>query len=79
MATGMRVRIQSETMAETFVPMRVGRLHGRATKRPVLAGGYEIAVEIDCGRHDYGCSNMINSAINLFNIDVRSAGILFMD
>jgi hypothetical protein len=78
-ATGMRVRIQSDSMIDTFAPMHRGYLHGRVLKRPVSSGGYEIVANMDCGSYGYGCRNDINNAINLFNINVNQAGQPFVN
>lgn len=74
-ATGMRVRYQTDSVIETFAPTRAGRMHGRVTKRPLPSGGYLIDADLQCMH--YGCESLRNSGLNMFNLEVMSAGIPF--
>jgi hypothetical protein len=71
-ASGMRLRLVSDTRLETFHPTSIGRLRGTVTKYPVGESSYEIRAQFDC----YGytdCTDLRNPATNLFNIMVAGS------
>ena len=76
-ASGMRVRYQTDTVIETFVPVRQARMHGRVLKKPLPAGGYMIAAQFDCT--PAVCDRLYASGLNLFNATVTNAGRQFTD
>jgi hypothetical protein len=76
-ASGMRVRYQTESVIDTFVPVHMARMHGHVVKRPLSAGGYMIAATFECS--PAVCDRLYAPGMNLFNAMVNSAGRPFAD
>jgi len=68
-ASRMRIRLASETMLDTYVPTRIGYLHGRVLKRPDGTGGYLFEARFDA---DPPLPAAEKSALRLFNLSLQS-------
>lgn len=70
-ASSMKVRFSNETMIDTFVPGRIGLLHGLATKVLNGYGGYIFVAEFD-SRFEPPAS--YKTAVIVFNVELNTAG-----
>lgn len=70
--TGMRMRLVSDTLAETYVP-RVG-LHGTLQKQPLADGGYQITALVIPRPNSKDNQQLAADGLNLFNRRVQAAG-----
>lgn len=73
-ATGMAIRLASDTRIETHPATNVSQLTGVATK--VLSGqeGYKIVVDLSCFESIAKCDDITRSATEIFNTLVVNAG-----
>ena len=74
-ASGMRIRIATNTLLETYVTNNAGRLTGTVTKRPVGNGSYAIELTLQPwyrGQADVQAG--IRQHIGKFNADLAQAG-----
>lgn len=65
--TGMRIQTATDSVLQTYGPLRAGQLGGMATKYPVGEDKYEIRVRFACRYAGPSCENFKASATNLFN------------
>lgn len=68
--TGMRLQNVSESMIQTYGPVRGAQLGGMATRYPVGDDRYEIRVRFICRYESPDCNDLKASATNLFNVMV---------
>lgn len=71
LATGMRLRIVTDSRLETFAPNGYGRMGAAVLKYPV-GDGYELRVQFECYRGTE-CTDQRNNATNLFNLRIGGA------
>lgn len=71
LATGMRIRLVSESRIETYPANDYGRLGGVVTKTPIGTGSYEISLSLECYRGT-NCDKARAANIDLFNTLVGS-------
>jgi len=71
-ATGRRIQSRQVDAIETTDFTEAGLLHGRAWRRPLPQGGYEIIGEFRCGRP--ACAINEARALQRFQRQVREAG-----
>jgi hypothetical protein len=76
-ATGMPIRLVSDTRIETHPATNATQLTGAATK--VLSGqeGYKIVVDLSCYESTVKCDDLVRSATEIFNTLVTNAGVGF--
>lgn len=70
-ASTMDVHFSNDTMIETYVPGKIGLLHGRAAKVPNGYGGYIFIAEFDSRSE---LPESYKTAISIFNVEVNTAG-----
>jgi hypothetical protein len=74
-ASGMKIRLLTESRIETFSPSKIPLMTGTVTKYPISVDKYEMRLQLDCYRHS-DCSRTRVSGTNLFNIRLARAANL---
>ena len=76
-ATGMAIRLASDTRIETHPATNASQLTGAATK--ILSGqeGYKIVVDLSCFESTAKCDDLVRAATEIFNTLVINAAAGF--
>jgi hypothetical protein len=68
-ATGMKIRLLTDTRIETFSPHTFGYMSGVVTKYPISENKYEIRLQLDCYRNSK-CADLKAISTNGFNLSL---------